>query len=101
MTFECVLELGEKRPSLIEVLLQGGVTYIAQVLKRNRTLKVLNLSGNKIDVQGLATVAEALVSSTFPPRESNRSSNQSFLSEIQLYFGNAGYESQPVLWTWT
>lgn len=42
--------------------LQAGVTYIAQVLKRNRTLKVLNLSENKIDVQGLVVVAESLVS---------------------------------------
>ena len=40
---------------------QAGITYIAQVLKRNRTLKVLNLSENKLDVQGLAAVAEALV----------------------------------------
>ena len=39
--------------------------YIAQVLKRNRTLKVLNLSENKLDVQGLAAVAEALVIISF------------------------------------
>jgi hypothetical protein len=31
------------------------------VLKRNRTLKVLNLSENKLDVQGLVVIAEALV----------------------------------------
>lgn len=37
------------------------MTYIAQVLKRNRTLKVLNLSENKLDVQGLVAIAEALV----------------------------------------
>ncbi|EKM53275.1 uncharacterized protein PHACADRAFT_175669 [Phanerochaete carnosa HHB-10118-sp] len=37
-----------------------GVTYIAQVLKRNRTLKVLNLSENKLDVQALVAIAEAL-----------------------------------------
>jgi Leucine Rich repeat len=43
---------------------QGGITYIAQVLKRNRTLKILNLSENKIDVQGLVYLAEALVSRT-------------------------------------
>jgi hypothetical protein len=42
--------------------LQGGITYIAQVLKRNRTLKVLNLSENKLDVAGLMAIAEALVS---------------------------------------
>jgi protein phosphatase 1 regulatory subunit 37 len=35
---------------------------MAQVLKRNRTLKVLNLSENKLDVQCLVVVAEALVS---------------------------------------
>ncbi|KAL8292378.1 hypothetical protein RQP46_001844 [Phenoliferia psychrophenolica] len=40
--------------------IRNGVTYIAQVLKRNRTLKVLNLSENKIDVQGLVSIAEAL-----------------------------------------
>jgi len=40
---------------------QSGVTYIAQVLKRNRTLKVLNLGENKIDPQGLVALAEALV----------------------------------------
>ncbi|KAI0700300.1 hypothetical protein BC835DRAFT_1304156 [Cytidiella melzeri] len=40
--------------------IRNGITYIAQVLKRNRTLKVLNLSENKLDVQGLVAVAEAL-----------------------------------------
>lgn len=40
---------------------QGGITYIAQVLKRNRTLKVLNLSENKLEVAGLVALAEALV----------------------------------------
>ncbi|KAF9555391.1 RNI-like protein [Agrocybe pediades] len=40
--------------------LRNGVTYIAQVLKRNRTLKVLNLSENKLDVQCLVSIAEAL-----------------------------------------
>lgn len=44
------------------IYLQAGITYIAQVLKRNRTLKVLNLSENKLDVQGLVAIAEALVS---------------------------------------
>ena len=44
----------------VEVL-QGGITYIAQVLKRNRTLKVLNLSENKLEVAGLVAIAEALV----------------------------------------
>lgn len=41
--------------------LRAGVAYLAQVLKRNRTLRVLNLSDNKIDVGGLVAVAEALV----------------------------------------
>ncbi|KAI0072487.1 RNI-like protein [Panus rudis PR-1116 ss-1] len=40
--------------------IRGSITYIAQVLKRNRTLKVLNLSENKLDVQGLVHIAEAL-----------------------------------------
>ncbi|KAG6896973.1 hypothetical protein C0992_004975 [Termitomyces sp. T32_za158] len=40
--------------------LRTGITYIAQVLKRNRTLKVLNLSENKLDVMCLANLAEAL-----------------------------------------
>ncbi|CAE6445516.1 unnamed protein product [Rhizoctonia solani] len=39
---------------------RGGVSYIAQVLKRNRTLKTLNLSDNRIEVQGLVQLAEAL-----------------------------------------
>jgi hypothetical protein len=39
---------------------QNGVSYIAQVLKRNRTLKVLNLADNRIDGSGLALLAEAL-----------------------------------------
>lgn len=43
-------------------LAQNGVTYLARVLKRNRTLKVLNLSENKLDVQCLVAIAEALVS---------------------------------------
>ncbi|KAF9238210.1 hypothetical protein BU15DRAFT_88452 [Melanogaster broomeanus] len=40
--------------------LRTGVSYVAQVLKRNRTLKVLNLSENKLDVQCLVSIAEAL-----------------------------------------
>lgn len=38
------------------------MSYIAQVLKRNKTLKVLNLGDNKIDAAGLQTLAQALVS---------------------------------------
>lgn len=37
------------------------------MLKRNRTLKVLNLSENKLDVQCLVTIAEALVCSIRMP----------------------------------
>jgi hypothetical protein len=40
---------------------QTGITYIAQVLKRNRTLKLLNLGENKLDVQCLVSIADALV----------------------------------------
>lgn len=40
---------------------KNGVGYIAQVLKRNRTLRVLNLSDNRIEAPGLAALAEALV----------------------------------------
>ncbi|KAJ7229308.1 hypothetical protein B0H12DRAFT_1212926 [Mycena haematopus] len=40
--------------------LRTGITYIAQVLKRNRTLKVLNLAENKLDVGCLVGLAEAL-----------------------------------------
>ncbi|KAJ7136385.1 hypothetical protein C8R43DRAFT_929206 [Mycena crocata] len=40
--------------------LRNGITYIAQVLKRNRTLKVLNLAENKLDVACLVSLAEAL-----------------------------------------
>ncbi|WVQ71367.1 hypothetical protein IAR50_000896 [Cryptococcus sp. DSM 104548] len=40
--------------------IRTGVSYIAQVLKRNRTLKVLNLSSNNITPSGLVLLAEAL-----------------------------------------
>ncbi|EPQ27376.1 uncharacterized protein PFL1_04915 [Pseudozyma flocculosa PF-1] len=40
--------------------IRGGVTYIAQVLKKNRTLRVLNLSDNQIEMPGLVAIAEAL-----------------------------------------
>jgi hypothetical protein len=50
----------DTRGTPVEVL-QGGITYIAQVLKRNRTLKVLNLSENKLEVAGLVAIAEGLV----------------------------------------
>ncbi|KAL0071126.1 hypothetical protein AAF712_001684 [Marasmius tenuissimus] len=40
--------------------LRTGTTYLAQVLKRNRTLRVLNLSENKLDVACLVAIADAL-----------------------------------------
>ncbi|KAF9444503.1 RNI-like protein [Macrolepiota fuliginosa MF-IS2] len=40
--------------------LRNGIAYLAQVLKRNRTLKLLNLSENKLDVLCLVAIAEAL-----------------------------------------
>ncbi|KAF8965326.1 hypothetical protein BDZ97DRAFT_1757437 [Flammula alnicola] len=56
--------------------LRTGISYLAQVLKRNRTLKVLNLSENKLDVQCLVVIAEAL-------------SKNSSLIEIQVKPRNA------------
>lgn len=61
MIFESVTEIYQIAP-VVTATFQTGITYIAQVLKRNRTLKVLNLSENKLDVQGLVAIAEALVS---------------------------------------
>lgn len=40
--------------------LRNGVSSISQVLKRNRTLKILNLADNKIGVEGLVYIADAL-----------------------------------------
>lgn len=56
---------------LINCIYKGGITYMAQVLKRNRTLKVLNLSENKLDVQCLVSIAEALVSHPSAPNTSS------------------------------
>jgi hypothetical protein len=39
----------------------ADVFYLAQVLKKNRTLKVLNLAENRIDPVGLVHLADALV----------------------------------------
>ena len=41
--------------------LRTGLGYLSQVSKRTRTLKVLNLCENKIDVQGPVGLGEALV----------------------------------------
>ncbi|KAF8436520.1 hypothetical protein L210DRAFT_2456252 [Boletus edulis BED1] len=74
--------------------LRAGVTYLAQVLKRNRTLKVLNLCENKLDVQCLMAIAEALVRLPF------RLSRLFVLSlaglEIQLVLGNPGSQPEPL-----
>ncbi|KDN36543.1 RNI-like protein [Tilletiaria anomala UBC 951] len=40
--------------------IRGGVVNLAQALKKNRTLKVLNLSDNNLDVAGLVSIADAL-----------------------------------------
>ncbi|KAF9066813.1 hypothetical protein BDP27DRAFT_1329792 [Rhodocollybia butyracea] len=40
--------------------LRSNISPLAQVLKRNRTLKSLNLQDNKIDPKGLVVIAEAL-----------------------------------------
>lgn len=40
--------------------LRGGVIYLGHALKKNRTLKVLNLSDNSIEVHGLVAIADAL-----------------------------------------
>ncbi|KAF5364866.1 hypothetical protein D9757_013043 [Collybiopsis confluens] len=40
--------------------LRNHVSYLSQVLKRNRTLKTLNLQDNKLDPKALAIIAEAL-----------------------------------------
>ena len=61
MIFGSVYRVGMYLEKSVNNYCQAGITYIAQVLKRNRTLKVLNLSENKLDVQGLTAVAEALV----------------------------------------
>ena len=59
-----LFRIGDRLAQLTPQLcsLQSGVGYIAQVLKRNRTLRVCNLAENKIDVAGLVSLAEALVS---------------------------------------
>ena len=40
--------------------IRGGVTFLAQALKKNRTLKVLNLSDNNLDVPALVAIADSL-----------------------------------------
>lgn len=63
-------------------VLQGGVTYISQVLKRNRTLRVLNLSDNKIESTGLVALSEALVSCTSVTEYVSREAYTTYFSEI-------------------
>ena len=68
-------------------------------MKRNRTLKVLNLGENKLDVQGLAAVAEALV--TISPLRSHVKTHSltCHTLEIQHFVGNTRYEQEPLLRT--
>lgn len=40
--------------------IRGGASYLGQALKKNRTLKVLNLSDNSIEIAGLVAIADAL-----------------------------------------
>jgi protein phosphatase 1 regulatory subunit 37 len=40
--------------------IRGGIVYLSQALKKNRTLKVLNLSDNNIEMSGLVAIADAL-----------------------------------------
>ena len=75
---------------------QMGITYIAQVLRRNRTLKVLNLSENKLDVQCLVAIAEALVSDIYM---SDKSVVKLALSEVQLVSRDFGSQQAPMLWS--
>ena len=76
-----------------DVMLQTGVTYIAQVLKRNRTLRVLNLSESKLGVQELVAIADALVQQYYLWRYAVLTSG--FL-EIQLLPGDAGPDSESM-----
>ncbi|KAJ3539631.1 hypothetical protein NM688_g6337 [Phlebia brevispora] len=64
--------------------IRNGISYIAQVLKRNRTLKVLNLSENKLDVQCLVSIAEALVQSLRTAFTLNNALKRLFLSSTNL-----------------
>lgn len=67
--------------------LRGGITYLAQVLKRNRTLKLLNLSENRLDVGCLVVLAEALVSFAMFSGSAVIADES---TEIQLMFGDIG-----------
>lgn len=40
--------------------IRGGIVYLSQAIKKNRTLKVLNLSDNSIEMSGLMAIADAL-----------------------------------------
>lgn len=40
--------------------IRGGIVYLCMSLKKNRTLKVLNLSDNNIEIGGLVAIADAL-----------------------------------------
>lgn len=79
------------------------MVYIAQVLKRNRTLKVLNLSENKIEVAGLVALAEALVGCIAEERAEGLQVHSltcaRLATEIQCHPRDARYEPKSVLWT--
>ncbi|KAK4687531.1 protein phosphatase 1 regulatory subunit 37, partial [Tremellales sp. Uapishka_1] len=64
--------------------IKSGVGYIAQVLKRNRTLKVLNLCDNRIESSGLAAIAEALIAALRTTFTVNTSLKRLFLAETGL-----------------
>ena len=72
------------------------MTYLAQVLKRNRTLKVLNLSENKLDVQCLMAIAEGLVRFVSCSILIIRVMLKHRGLEIQLVFGDAGSQPKPL-----
>jgi protein phosphatase 1 regulatory subunit 37 len=88
----------------LTICTQGGVTYLSQVLKRNRTLRVLNLSDNKIEPAGLASIAEALVSKLRPSLRHVKTDKVNWfahlarsLTEIQHYLRNARPVKQSLL----
>jgi hypothetical protein len=74
------------------------VSYIAQVLKRNKTLKVLNLSDNKIDAAGLQTLAQALVGYRVDADQDIRVANSGLMIEIKQHARNVGSQPEPMLW---
>ena len=62
-------------------------------MKRNRTLRVLNLSENKLGVQELVAIADALVQQYYYLL---LCCAKSFFSEIQLLLRNIGPDSESM-----